>query len=405
MQRRILNSLVIGIFCLVPVFSLQAQSCKLIEAAYKDAIDIRGLKKRASVPCEIHDRKQIEAFLKETVKTKLPQNKLKMEGLVSKAIGIVPDSYDYEQGVLELYLSQIGGYYDPEKNRFIMASWIPDSMQHVVAVHELTHALQDQHWNLEKIIDPKATNSDEAIAHSALVEGDATAVMTDHTMSLVGQPGLADTQDISGILMQQVMSSGMMSGVNEAPEALKNILFFPYTSGLRFAHTLLRKGGYREIDRAYSRLPKSTEEILHPEKYLANQKDFIEFSDQDLKTAAQSETLPVYTDTVGEFAVTAIIGSALKNNRAAASEIGKGWGGDRIGVFGGEGKHTVVWLMNWDTEKDAEEFEAGYKNMLKKTYSLSEKCFQDESCSLTVKKMVSIERNGPKVSIVFEIKK
>ena len=383
--------------------------CEIAANAVQEASAIRGLSIRSKVPCEVHGKELVEKFLRSTIETKLPQNKLKFEEIVYKAIGVVPDDFDYREGVVKLYLSQLGGYYDPDKKHFIMASWMPTSMQTAIAIHELTHALQDQHYNLNKIIDSKLDNGDMGVARSALVEGDATAVMIDYTRKLMHMEPLAQEKNIDSLLIQQVMSGGMMSGLEGFPEPLKNLLLFPYISGLRFVFTLLQSGGYPQVDKAFKRLPESSEEILHPEKYLKSGKDFDVIPDSEMSTykffepETGGDRKPIYTDTIGEFLISAVIGNAL-GDRMKAAQAGKGWGGDKIAIFDlSGGGHFIVWSTRWDSSTDANEFFEAYLAGVSKSYRTHISTSDEGWVSLTNSKQVKLKKNGRDVVLGFKV--
>lgn len=328
-------------------------SCNVAEAGLSAASRIRGLQQKKKVPCFLRSRDKIREFILSTVDTKVPAEKLRMEELVFKAIGFIPQEFDYKKGIIDLYVSQIGGYYDPEKDHYIMADWMPNLLQAPVAVHELTHALQDQYYDLEKFVDMNLANSDELLARSALVEGDATAVMHDYTRGLAHLPPLEEEPVIDSLLMQNVLSLGFSAG-DGIPDSLKLYLLFPYTSGLRFAHVMLRKGGYRQLDKAFRDPPKSTEEILHPEKY--GQGDFKKISSTDAVGPGCSADSPLrYSDTLGEFAISTLLASSARR-KIDAVEAAKGWGGDLVVVRGKAEDLCLVWVTKWDSVKDADEF-------------------------------------------------
>jgi len=354
----------------LPSFPLYAQTdyCNIAKTAIKDASRLRGLAQKKQVPCLVHDRDKVKDYLLTTISTKLPEGKLKMEEYVYKSLGMVPDKFDYEHGLVDLYLSQIGGYYDPEKKHFIMAAWMPAILQTTVAVHELTHGLQDQYFDLEKLIDAKLDNGDVLLARSALVEGDANIVMLDHARELAGQGRLVKEKDVDSFLMQNIVGLSLMAGMSQVPESLQMVLIFPYTSGVRFVHFLQQHGGYVTVNKAFSRLPRSSEEILHPEKYMAETPDFKEFSEADLLAfGAKPAGKLIYQDTMGEFSISALLGNYVKDKRLS-SQAASGWGGDRIFVYEEEGERSLYWLSNWDSEKDAEEFSAQYFASLKSRY-------------------------------------
>ena len=147
---------------------------------------LRGLKVKREVPCRLQDKAQVERYLRSAIEEKVPKQKLELEGEMYRLIGAIPKDYDYLNGLVAVYTSQLGGYYEPGEEYYAMAAWMPGVLQMPIAVHELTHALQDQHYALEKFIDQKSESSDQLMAKSALVEGDATAVMIDYSRMIVG---------------------------------------------------------------------------------------------------------------------------------------------------------------------------------------------------------------------------
>ncbi len=373
-------------------------ACAVAATALEQSIKIRGLERRSEVPCLVSDKAEVEKFLRETIATKLPANKIEMEQLVYRALGVVPDEYDYANGIIQLYASQIGGYYDPEKKHFIMAAWMPAMLQSTVAVHELTHALQDQHFDLEKMMDPKLENGDQLLAIAALVEGDATAVMTDYMRALAGQAPLSKEANIDALLLQQVLA-GSAGGFEKTPEALRVLLLFPYTSGLRFVHRLLLRGGYTEVDKAFQNPPTSSREILHPEVYLSQGLPSSIPSREELDRAGATGEI-VYTDTIGEFGISAILGAGLKQKSEAVAAA-TGWLGDRVAVFKvSETERVVSWKTRWESERDAEEFAQAYSRFIEARYSITA---SPEGKYSTPHKTLRISRSEKDVSIVFWI--
>lgn len=339
-----------------------AADCSVATSAIDIASKLRNLSVLSTVKCLLQDRTEVEKYLRDTLSIKIPQQRIENEGRVFKSLGLIPLDYAYVDGLIQLYTSQLGGYYDPDKDYYAMASWMPDAMQMPIAVHELTHALQDQHYDLGKMIDPEHEVSDALMARSALIEGDATAVMTDYARKLGGQGSIANESSVSAFMMQNLAGAMLSSSLHEAPQALQAILIFPYVSGLNFAHHLLLKGGYKEIDKAFKKLPTTTEEILHPEIYFKGKKHY-----QDVPIPALPEekggkvgTL-VFSDQIGEFVISTFLGSWV--SPLEASKAASGWGGDRVALYEMPGtnlldkdRFILIWSLYWDTEHDAEEF-------------------------------------------------
>ncbi len=357
--------LIVSLIILPAALNSQDNPCLISTEAIKEASAIRGLAIKEKTPCYLRNKEEVKEFLLSTIKTKIPAERMKAEEMIYKAFGFIPPDYDYENGLVKLYLDQLGGYYDPDKDHFVMAAWIPAVMQVPVAVHELTHALQDQYYDLTKFTDIKTYSSDQLLARSSLIEGDATAVMVDYTRKLSGQPSISKDQDVTSIMMQNIIGSSLFAGLREVPESLKLTLLFPYTSGLRFAHKLLRDGGYKAIDKAFKNPPRSTEEILHPEKYLSKESDFIVIAPESPKIIEGETSTMVFDDTLGEFAIVSLF-SMFDQPKSKASEIAAGWGGDRVAVWKVVGsaskeRYEIIWRTHWDTEVDAQEFYEGYR--------------------------------------------
>lgn len=346
-------------------------SCDVAQKMLSAAAATRGLRPKAEVPCVVATRDDIQRFLVETIKTKLPPEKVRMEEMVYKAVGVIPETFDYEKGIVALYVNQIGGYYDPEKKRFVMADWIPEAIQSEVAVHELTHALQDQHYNLEKMLDPKQENGDTLLAYSALVEGDAMLVMTDRVRAGSGKRSLVEESSIEDLVQQQlqVVAPEAKDSATPLPEALRRMLLFPYVEGLRFSHTLLRKGGgYQGIDASFRDPPQSTRDVLHPEMYLNPNAPKVEIPSIEALEPEYRDAKVIYSDTMGEFLIQAMLCS-VPSEHGSCHAAAQGWVGDRVVIFEGEGaRREVVWLTKWETSRDSQEFISGYKKLIEERY-------------------------------------
>jgi len=292
----------------------------------------------------------------------MPPKKIAAEELLYKAIGFLPESFRYKEGIIDLYVSQLGGYYDPEKKHFVMASWMPMFVQGPIVVHELTHALQDQSFDLQQFIENDSYPSDALLARSAVAEGDATAVMLDQTRRVMGQPPLATEPNVDLIIAQNVLGMAMLPGLATVPESLKAMMLFPYTSGLRFAHARLQRGGYRALDEIFRSPPRSTEEILHPELYGSNPPSFEVFSDRDAVALVPGGGDVEHGDTLGEFLTGATL-VALGVDKRTAVGAAAGWGGDRATLVlqPRSGARFLVWRTAWDTTVDAGEFCMAYR--------------------------------------------
>jgi mRNA-degrading endonuclease YafQ of YafQ-DinJ toxin-antitoxin module len=343
-------------------------SCKVADNAISIARDYRSLNLKAKVPCNIRNKKQVERFLQETIRKEIPEEKLKGEELLGKALGLLPKDFKYKEELINLYLSQLGGYYDPKTKSYTMASWIPEMMQSAIAVHELTHALQDQHFDLEKIVNNHSLTTDAQLARSALVEGDATIVMLDYELVKKGQPKLKDLESIEPFIIQQTLAMSLSSDFATYPDSLKYSLMFPYISGMRFVHSLLRNGGLKAVNKAFIKLPRSTEEVLHPEKYFSSKADFTVINQKDLLNQyGFNSAKVVHSEVLGEFMHSLLLADVL--SKTESSLAGAGWGGDLALILERNKRQYLLYRLILDTKLDKKEFKKPYFNKLKRIYN------------------------------------
>lgn len=373
---------------LFPPQSAQADTslCGASERALQQAVEIRGIKPHSKVPCVVHSRSEVATFLRFMISEKLPKNSLEMEGAVYRALGVVPDSYDYPKGIFEAYTREIGGYYDPYKKLFVMVDFLSAELQMPVAVHELTHALQDQRFNLDTFLDPKIGNSDLLLAHAALAEGDATAVMEDY----IAKRGTAARAEI------QPAASPVE--VEPLPQSLQEIVLFPYKQGLTFARRIIKNGGYSAVDKAFERPPKSSREILHPEEYLRGGNQTAPIPAESLERLGPDWKLE-YSNAIGEFVVFAMLHSTQPT--WTSESCSRGLRRDTVGIFRDrERQRFVSWLSEWDTARDAADFVDCYRDFLRGRYK---KEVSSGLVRLSPLKEVKLSQSNERVSVVVRL--
>jgi len=377
------------VLCLLMASTATAEPsmCGIAESALQEAAKLRALSPRNSVPCVVRSRPEIEVFLRDTIAKKFPKETLAMEEMWYRAIGIVPDDYPYEQGIVQAYVQQIGGYYDPEKKQFIMLDTMLRELQLPVAVHELTHALQDQRFGLTDFLDPKKGESDELMARAALVEGDANAIMQEFMSG-------RSSKTAKGLSEVTLPDSAI-----KVPETLERILLFPYLDGLTFVRHVERLAGLSAINAAFSKPPRTSREILHPEQYV-NRSFVPEELARDQVERPVELSSPIYEDTVGEFAVSALLGTALSSRQRGAA-CAEGLRRDRVVIFKGEASTRFVsWMSEWDSQEETGEFYECYREMLKVRY---QKDVGGELVSVTPTKRMKIARAGLRISVLVAL--
>jgi hypothetical protein len=287
-----------------------------------------------------------------------------------RKLGLITKDFKLRDYMIALLAEQVAGYYDPKTQYFYLASWIPLAEQKTVIAHELCHALQDQHFDLRRFEKwPKADSDAETAAH-ALAEGEATIVMYQYDFAEKGIPfDVKKLPPLTDLLQAEGSDADdqKFPVLAKAPNVLKQSLQFPYFYGAGFVQEMLKRGSWQRLNEAYKNLPASTEQIIHPDKYIAQDKP-VKIELADLTSALGSGWKSVDTDVNGEFGYQIILTEFL--NKRAASTAAEGWGGDKYATY--ENKQTGELLLSqfttWDTPQDAQDFFNAYCERTEKRY-------------------------------------
>ena len=364
----------------------------------KETSEIRELAILRPVKSGAQSRAEIEHMLIKNLNEQMTAAQMRATEVSLRKFGLAPNDFEYRSNIIKLLTEQVAGYYDPKAQEFYLADWLELEGQKPVMAHELTHALQDQHFNLRRFEKWPHGDSDAELAVHALVEGDATLAMTVY-MARNPLVALAFSRSLTtGVATEQF---------DKMPRAMRESLIFPYLQGSEWATQLYRKGGWSEVSNAFTKLPLSTEQILHADKYykyerpikivlpdvtsllsagsrqqtansnqqsanskqqraVGNQQSAISIQKSARRLPTAHRPLPtdswrrIDSDVNGEWTYYLILDEFLKapleSKRATA-----GWAGDRYALY--EGPNGQVFLAQvavWDTENDAREFFDAY---------------------------------------------
>ncbi len=280
------------------------------------------------------------------------------EGTVLRRIGFLPADFDLLAAVDDLAMSGVAGYYRPEQGdiALVESTGLPLELAAWTVAHEYVHALQDQHYDIESTVDA-APQGDAQTAVSALAEGDATLLMTAVAMS----------DALSGVLPSDTaIASDQPTGMEDFPQTLSRELIFPYLDGLDFAQRMWGRGGWTSVDAVWQDPPRSTEQVMHPERYPDDVPVAVELP--DVAGLLGEGWTTAHETTMGELRLSLLVAGnePWEVNEASLTGItlpnagaAEGWGGDRLVTLDGpEGSWTLVWQTVWDTPEDAAEFAA-----------------------------------------------
>ncbi|HEX8293612.1 MAG TPA: hypothetical protein VF570_17750 [Pyrinomonadaceae bacterium] len=361
----------------------------------RETSELRKLPVLRQVRSGAQSRSEIEQMLVRSLNESATPEETSATETTMKKFGLAPADFQLRPFLVKLLTEQVAGYYDPKTQEFYLADWIELEGQRPVMAHELTHALQDQHFNLRRFQDWPAHDSDAELAAHALVEGDASYLMMQYV-----------TRDPARqfAFLKSMMSGGAAASeqIERAPRALREQMLFPYLQGMMWVAQVYKQGGWEAVSAAYKNLPKSTEQVFHEEKYRAGELPQ-KVTVRDLSPSLGRGWKMADHDVQGEFGCYILLDEHLQSadvsRRAAA-----GWGGDRYALFVGPRKTDAVVALKtaWDTEADAREFFDAYARRTTKRYGVepAEVARADRQLWKTAEGAVVVERLGSAVVII-----
>lgn len=358
--------------------SRAAQNAAIIstaEAILKETSELRELTILRQVKSGAQSRSEIEQVIIKNLDADTTPAEMYAAEIVLKAFGLAPSDFAYRAFIIKLLSEQVAGYYDPKAKQFYLADWIELDGQKPVMAHELTHALQDQHFNLRRFEKWPKGDSDAELAARALIEGDATLAMT---LYLTRHPMIA-------LAFMRSSQDTPSEQFEQAPRAVRESLLFPYSEGSNWAAEIHERGGWDMVSKAFTRLPQSTEQILHPEKYFAYEAP-VKVTLPNFMRALGPGWKRIDNDVSGEWGYYLVLDEYLKDAKLS-KQAAAGWGGDRFAIYEGPRKSGVflAQVTVWDSAADAQEFFDAYtKRTVKRLRDLS--AFQADTSEREVRR-------------------
>jgi hypothetical protein len=391
----------------------------------KDVVELRGLEFKSDVTVGVYSKKELLEFLKAEFDKDLPKEKAEKYQRGYALFGLIPEDLDIYQAYLDLYGSSIAGFYHPKTKelRLIdsgdqdeaekkLAKAMGIDMDAITLVHELTHAAQDQNFELSTLPMEDETNDDMVAAIKAVVEGDASVIGYKYGFKGAFERALP------------LLNAGMKEGkglpgkADALPAYLRLTLTFPYGYGSEFVMKYVKsvKGDFKDISKLFKDMPLSTEQIMHPEKYYdPDQRDNpILVTLPDLPKVFGAPWTESFNNVHGEFSIWVLLKELFNEDTkrenfkrdtptsAALKRAAAGWGGDRYVVMeDGKGHTMYAWYSTWDTEKDAKEFHEAYALGVERKYDLEGSETREEKTAFkTAKGHVLLERRGKDVLVL-----
>ncbi|HMD17875.1 MAG TPA: hypothetical protein VKH18_14510 [Terriglobales bacterium] len=333
-------------------------------------------------------RDEVQSYIEKSMKDDKDAKRLERSSAVLKKFGLLPRNFDLGTFLVAMLREQVAGYYDVKTKTVNLLNWVDAEQQKPVLAHELTHALQDQSFGIEKWIKGSTENADntkddpspgdiendeETSARQAVIEGQAMVVLIDYSLVPTGKTLLEAPQIVEALKQGMLVGGPDSPTFRDAPIFLKEELTFPYRYGLDFTGALLKAGG-KELAYAgaFKDPPRTTREIMEPQTYLAHEKlppmKMIDM-ENDFKSYDAFDI-----GAMGEFDVDVLVEQYAGRDEATA--IYPEWRGGYY--FAGKPKGDksadksapigVLYVSRWSSPAKAAEFAAVYAKSLAKRY-------------------------------------
>jgi hypothetical protein len=341
-----------------------------------------GLPIKSPVKRELTSREQLEKYINQRMAEDEDAQRLKRSGIVLKKFGLLPADFNIETYIVQLYREQVAGYYDPKTKTIYLLDWVDPDLQKAVLAHELTHALQDQGFDLmtwadwgnkrrstKKSLTEEVADDEDRAGRQSLMEGQAMVMLMEYTLAPMGRT-LEDSPMIVDALKAGMLDAPDSPVFSAAPLYLREALTFPYRYGLDFTRVVLEKRGKQfAFKTAFGNPPRDTREVMMPDVYLAGAHvspiPVIDFS-----SSLGGDYERYDLGSIGQFD-TMVMLKTYASEKVSAS-LSPQWRGGYYYAALKKGAHTddiaLVYVSRWADQASVQQFAKIYADGLAKRY-------------------------------------
>jgi hypothetical protein len=357
--------------------------------------EITGLPIKGPLKKQVISRPEIEKYLIQNLHEEMTPAEIHAQEALVRALGLVSRGFNLEQFLITFYTEQAAGFYDPKRKTMFIADWTPAESQGMVLSHELTHALQDQNWDLESYLHGAPGDDDATNARQAVVEGYATAAMMQQA---AGGAELGQLPSIAPLLEMVVHQQfDEFPAFSSAPYFFRMQALFPYVQGMGFVQAGLQHGGWKGLNALFEQPPEYTKEIFEPQTYFSHQSgpQVALAHPPALEGVAGLQLL--VENSMGELGYYGLLGQLISEDEAKA--LGPAWLGDRYLLYerSGGDDYTLVARTRWASTEEAQAFFRDYHTILANKYSdltASKPSGPDEFIASAANGVTILIRNG-----------
>ena len=326
---------------------------------------ISGMKLHRPVPCDFITKEKINEFLKKRVKEVAKPSEIRAEELTLKKFGLVPQDFDLAGSTVDLMTEQAAAFYDYDRKKLFITETTPADTQEPVLAHELSHALADQNFHLGRFIKQGRKSDDGASARLAVMEGQATWLMSEYLARKNGQTLKGSPALVAMMSNLSESGAGQYPVFESAPLYERVTLIFPYTKGMLFQNAVFERDGLAGFAEVFRKPPVSTQQILHPEKYFSGVKP----TDPELPDPGRMKGYKgLVGGSLGEIEHAILLEQYVGKERSG--EIAPHWKGSSFALLENKkiARVVLVYASEWDSEDAARRFFDAYRETLGKKW-------------------------------------
>jgi hypothetical protein len=339
--------------------------CAQVPGITAELTVISGMKLRHPVPCAYITKEQINQFLNERVKEVETPAEERAEELTLKKFGLVPQDFDLAKNEVDLLTEQAAAFYDYNRKKLFITDSTSNESQEPILAHELSHALADQNFNLARYIKRGQKSDDGSTARLAVMEGQATWLMSEYLARKAGG-SLLDAPEAAAAMADMTDEGGGQYPVfDREPLYLKSTLVFPYTQGMLFQNAVVQRDHQEGFGEVFRHPPVSTQQIMHPDKYFA-------YILPTLPKVPEVHLPHGYKGlvggTLGEMEHSILLEQYAGKERAA--ELAPHWRGCAFVLYENKraGRVVLLYAAEWDSVDAAARYFTAYREILSKKW-------------------------------------
>lgn len=360
-MRKILVFLILSTFLFEVTLDGQTIS---VEELKKQVAAAGKLEFRSDLPVKYLDRSRLKAYVDSLIDREYSEESARKESRFLYLMGFLEQPVDLKSLRKKILVENAGGFYNEKTGElFILEEFRNMNMiNSLIVVHELRHAIQDQHVDLSRLLDKYSDFDDRKLAVLASVEGDAMFVMAKFSRDFSSIP--LDPELLTSYQSDALMSFSPLADtalLHRSPDIIKFQLMMPYIEGLKFTNNIYKRKKWKGVNHVLKAPPVSSEQILHPEKYLKNEVP-VEVTIIFKPDGYQS----YHSGVVGEYML-----NILLRGDGPYVDHADGWGGDAFTLFQKEEKYFLLWESCWDSEKSVSYFFYVFKKFLETNFRLT----------------------------------